>query len=286
MPGSAAPVTAISEASPRMSLDRFEVEGNTLLPERIASTLRNAIVGSVLAPGARLEEQALSKRLGVSRVPLREAFRVLAGEGLVVIQPNRGAVVSERSEGELRELFAVRSMFEFEAARLLARSRPLAVLDALEAMIGDMKRAVRARRYDDYARIAAQFHDLMVAQCGNHLIGQLYDRIRTNLRRYQLMMVDLPGSPAKSIREHETILAAIRTGKAAAAARAAAMHVGELVQRFEQNHKPAASSIAKGIPAASATASPTASGAAGRRARITALPRRAATKKSTPTMKG
>ena len=259
-----------------MSLDRFEVEGNTLLPERIASTLRNAIVGSVLAPGARLEEQGLAKRLGVSRVPLREAFRVLAGEGLVVIQPNRGAVVSERSEGELRELFAVRSMFESAAARLLARSRPPAVLDALEAMISDMKRAVRVRRYDEYARIAAQFHDLMVAECGNRLIGQLYDRIRTNLRRYQLMMADLPGSPAKSIREHEIILAAIRGGKAAAAARAAAMHVGELVQRFEQSRPAATSPVAKGVAAG---------GAGGRRACSTALPRRASSKKSKPTMK-
>lgn len=206
-----------------------------LLPERIASALREAIVGSVLAPGARLGEQALAKRLGVSRVPLREAFRVLAGEGLVLIQPNRGAVVSERSEGELRELFAVRSLFESEAARLLARSRPQPALDALHAMIVDMKRAVRAGRHDEYAHIAARFHDLTVAACGNGLIGQLYDRIRTNLRRYQMMMADLPGSPAKSIREHETILAAIRSGRAAAAARAAGMHVGELVHRFERH---------------------------------------------------
>lgn len=257
-----------------MSLDRFEVEGTTLLPERIASTLRNAIVGSVLAPGARLEEQALAQRLGVSRVPLREAFRVLAGEGLVVIQPNRGAVVSQRSEGELRELFAVRSMFESEAARLLARSRPPPVLDALAAMMLDMKRAVRARRHDDYARSAAQFHDLMVAECGNHLIAQLYDRIRTNLRRYQVMMAGLPGSPAKSIREHDEILAAIRAGKAAAAARAAALHVGELVQRFEQSRQTAATPVAKG--------------ATGGRARATAAhasSKRASTKKSQPTKK-
>ncbi len=227
-----------------MSLDQFAVDGHTLLPERIASALREAIVGSVLAPGARLGEQALAKRLGVSRVPLREAFRVLAGEGLVVIQPNRGAVVSERSESELHDLFAVRGLFESEAARLLARSRPRPVLDALEAMIADIKRAVQARRHDEYARVAAQFHDLMVAECGNLLIAQLYDRIRTNLRRYQLMMADLPGSPANSIREHQTILAAIRSGKAAAAARAAGMHVGELVHRFER-HGMQAACIAK-----------------------------------------
>lgn len=118
-------------------------------------------------------------------------------------------------------LFAVRGMFDAKAARLLARSRPQAVLKALEAMIAEMRRAVRARGHDDYGRIAAQFHDLTVAECGNRLIAQLYDRIRTDLRRYQTMMADLPGSAAQSIREHQTILAAIGSGRAAARARSA-----------------------------------------------------------------
>ena len=217
-----------------MSLDRIDFQGSELLPERIAGALRKAIVESVLAPGARLLEQDLARRLGVSRVPLREAFRMLAGEGLVVIQPHRGAVVSERTDAELRELFAVRAMFESAAAGLLAGIRPQAAVDALEAMIADMKSAVRRRKPDDYSRLAARFHDLMVAECGNSLLARLYDQIRTNLRRYQALMSDLPGSPAQSIREHEKILGAIRAGDATGAARAAGMHVGELVHRFEK----------------------------------------------------
>lgn len=234
-----------------MSLQRFEIEGGTLLPERIASTLRDAIVGSVLAPGARLEEQGLARQLGVSRVPLREAFRVLAGEGLVVIQPNRGAMVSERSDGELRDLFAVRGMFEAEAARLLALARPAPVLDALADLITGMKRAVRAGRRDEYARLAARFHDLTVAECGNQLIAQLYSRIRTNLRRYQVLMADLPDSPAKSIREHEALLAAIRSGRSQTAARAAGKHVDELVRRFEHNRAAEEAAAARTVPRSS-----------------------------------
>lgn len=216
-----------------MSLDRIDFQGSELLPERIAGALRKAIVDSVLAPGARLLEQDLAQSLGVSRVPLREAFRVLAGEGLVVIQPHRGAVVSGRSDVELRELFAVRAMFESSAARLLAELRPQPALDALDAMVADMKSAVRANKLDDYSRLAARFHDLMVAECGNSLLVRLYDQIRTNLRRYQTLMSDLPGSPAKSIREHQKILGAIRSRDAIGAAQAAGMHVGELVRRFE-----------------------------------------------------
>lgn len=221
-----------------MSLDRIDFQGSELLPERIAGALRKAIIDSVLAPGARLQEQDLAKSLGVSRVPLREAFRVLAGEGLVVIQPHRGAVVSERSHGELRELFAVRAMFESTAARLLAQQRPKVTLDGLDAMVANMKAAVRRKQMDEYAALAMHFHDRMVAECGNSLLGRLYRGIRTNLRRYQTVMGDLPGSPARSIREHEKILAAIRAGDPVGAAHAAESHVGELVHRFEKRPAP------------------------------------------------
>lgn len=210
----------------------------TLLPERIAESLRTEILAQRLAPGERLVEQELAARLGVSRVPLREAFRMLAGEGLIAIEPHRGAVVREQSDAELRELFEVRAMFEARAVALLARTRPAAALDALDAMVADMKSAVRKRLHDDYLVLAASFHDTLVAQCGNGLLQQLYAQIRLNLRRYQAVMAKLPESPAQSIREHESILAAIRSGDAAMASQAAEHHVALLVQRFEQSRSP------------------------------------------------
>jgi DNA-binding GntR family transcriptional regulator len=210
----------------------------TLLPERIAESLRAEILSQRLAPGARLVEHELAARLGVSRVPLREAFRVLAGEGLIAIEPHRGAVVREQSDTELRELFEVRAMFEARAVALLARTRPAAALDALDEMVADMKSAVRKRQRGDYLVLASGFHDTLVAQCGNGLLQQLYAQIRLNLRRYQAVMVQLPESPAQSIREHEAILAAIRAGDAAAASRAAEHHLALLVARFEQSRSP------------------------------------------------
>ena len=220
-----------------MSLQGISIQGSELLPERIAGALRQAIIDSVLAPGARLLEQDLAQSLGVSRVPLREAFRMLAGEGLVVIQPRRGAVVSERSDAELRELFEVRSMFECAAARRLAGTRPVVALDKLDAMIAEMKAAVRLKDMEAYSRLAARFHDFMVAASDNGLLLKLYEQIRTNLRRYQALMSNLPGSPAQSINEHEQILRAIRAGDGTAAALAAERHVGELVSRFEESKR-------------------------------------------------
>lgn len=220
-----------------MSLERIRFQGSELLPERIAGALRQAIVAGDLAPGARLLEQDLSRQMGVSRVPLREAFRVLAGEGLVSIQPHRGALVAEHSDQELRELFAVRAMFESQAARLLAArhdAAALASLDALESMVAGMKSAVRAKKTGEYVALAARFHDALVGECGNALLARFYAQIRTQLRRYQKAMVALPELPAKSIREHEAILAAIRAGKGEAAARLAELHIDELVQRYER----------------------------------------------------
>ena len=216
-----------------MSIDRISFQGSELLPERIAGTLRQAIVDGVLAPGARLLEQDLSRRMGVSRVPLREAFRVLAGEGLVSIQPHRGALVAGHSDEELRELFAVRAMFESQAARLLAQRKDGATPEALGRMVEGMKAAVRAGNTGEYVSLAARFHDTLVGECGNALLARFYGQIRTHLRRYQKAMVALPELPAKSIREHEAILAAIRAGKGEAAARLAGQHIDELVQRYE-----------------------------------------------------
>lgn len=221
------------------NLDPIALRTTTLLPQRIAESLRNEILENRLAPGARLAEQELAARLGVSRVPLREAFRMLEGEGLVTIEPHRGALVRERSDTELRELFEVRAMFEARAVALLARSRPAAALEALDSMVAAMKSAMRKRAHQHYLLLAASFHDTLVAQCGNGLLQQLYAQIRLNLRRYQAVMAELPDSPAQSIREHELILAAIRSGDAASAAHAAERHVAALVARFEQSRRPA-----------------------------------------------
>ena len=220
-----------------MSFDQISVQGTELLPERIANALRKAIVEGVLAPGTRLTEQDLSGRLGVSRVPLREAFRLLEGEGFVAIQPNRGAVVSERSDTELKELFAVRTMFEAYAVRVLTRERPTDKLAALDAMVADMKVAVRGKDVGRYARLAASFHETLIACSGNTLLAKLYGQIRLNLRRYQAVMSELPESPAKSIREHARILAAIRASDPDAAALEAESHLGALVRRFEAGRR-------------------------------------------------
>ncbi len=209
----------------------------TLLSDQIAESLRDSIIDGTLAAGTKLAEEEISTRLGVSRVPLREAFRVLAGEGLVTIEPHRGVRVCQCSDAELLELFEVRAMFEAHAAAILATTRPVATLQELDTMISHMKLALKQSATQDYLALAEHFHDTLVAQCGNRLLKKLYDQIRLNIRRYQSVMAQLPDSPKQSIKEHEQIVAAIRAGDSDKASAQASAHITALVNRFEEHRQ-------------------------------------------------
>ncbi|KAG0921385.1 hypothetical protein G6F32_015127 [Rhizopus arrhizus] len=106
--GSADAGRADSDATPTAgappSAPRAAGNGRTL-PGAVASQLRERIIQGEFPPGSRLNERALCDLLGVSRTPMREAFRVLAAEGLVQIEPNRGAQVVALSEANIREAF-------------------------------------------------------------------------------------------------------------------------------------------------------------------------------------
>lgn len=221
------PQTQMRDPFTEVDLQRRE-----LLAERIAGSLRAAIIDGRLQPGTRLTETDLAQRLGVSRVPLREAFRVLEAEGIVSIQPHRGVTISPLSRKEMLELFEVREMIETKAAELLAVHRDPAVMRALQAMGDEMRVAVEAGDLDAYYRLAAAFHDALVAGSGNGILGRLHAQIRLQLRRYQMVMSGVPDSPAQSILEHDALLACIRQGRADDAGQLAREHIRALIRRF------------------------------------------------------
>ena len=182
----------------------------------------------------RLTEVELAQRLGVSRVPLREAFRVLEAEGIVTIQPHKGVVISPLSTNEMLELFKAREMIEGAAAEHLAISRDPAAIFTLARMSTEMRAAIDAEDLNGYYRLAASFHDTLIAASGNRILERFYSQIRFQLRRYQLAMSGVPDSPLQSIGEHEALLACIRDGHVEEAVRLAREHVRALVVRFRE----------------------------------------------------
>jgi DNA-binding GntR family transcriptional regulator len=203
-----------------------------LLPERLAEWLRDAIVAGVFQPGERLVEQALCKRFGVSRVPLREALRIVAGDGLVVLSPHRGATVTPLSEVELEELFSLRIALEGLGAGVAAGVRPCPALPGLRMMVGQMRAAVDAGELEAYHALAGHFHGDLVRAAGNAVLTETYGRLQVRFRRYQAAMARVPDLPAQSIVDHTAILDAVEQGAADEARALAEEHVRGLVRRY------------------------------------------------------
>jgi DNA-binding GntR family transcriptional regulator len=150
------------------------------LPTAICERLRELIIEGELPAGARLNERALCDRLGISRTPLREAFRVLAAEGLVALYPNRGAQVVTLSQEDIRESFEVMGALEALAGELACRHVTPPEIAEIKALTFEMLACHAREDLPAYYRINRMIHDRLNLAARNHLLTQTYRTL--NLR--------------------------------------------------------------------------------------------------------
>jgi DNA-binding GntR family transcriptional regulator len=193
------------------------------LSQRVVEELRRAILTNRRRPGDRLIEDRLSEELGVSRIPIREALRVLATEGLVDMQPRRGASVAEISHEVAQDLVEVRATLEGLNARLAARHHDPAIVEQLKRVLAEGNRAAKSKHVDDLVRLNAEFHDGL-AEAGRNTI--LWDIMRTLRERTSLVFAANTARRAQQDwDEHSKILAAVIDGDEDLAAMLATRHV-------------------------------------------------------------
>jgi DNA-binding GntR family transcriptional regulator len=195
------------------------------LERRVYERLRDGIVVGVHPPGSQLVEARIAEDLGVSKTPVREALIRLQRDGLVQIEPYRGARVLEPSADDIREVLELRSLLECQIARDLAAWRPEAVLEALERCVSESKAALAAGDGQALLDSLTEFSDLMADACGNSRMVKLLGDLRSVLLLIGTTSLRAPGREARSIAEHEDILAAIRRGDGDAAVEATATHI-------------------------------------------------------------
>jgi len=179
------------------------------LHEETADRLRDLIVQGRLVAGHRLNERLLTAQLGVSRTPLREAFKVLATEGLIELLPNRGAIVSQMDPVRLAETLAVMGTLE-------ALAGELACLNATEAQINEI-RALHFEMLAHHARgdLAGYFkfnqaiHLKIVKYSGNAVLYNVYRQMNANVRRARYMANLSKERWDAAVQEHDAILAAL-----------------------------------------------------------------------------
>lgn len=154
----------------------------TTLPASVAHALRDLITEGELAPGTRLNERALGERLGVSRTPLREALRLLAADGLVVLQPNRGAQVVSLSEADVRESFEVMSGLEAQSGELACLRITAGEVAEIKALTFEMLACHARRDLPSYYRINHAIHHLINRAAGNRLLTEVYERLNRRIQ--------------------------------------------------------------------------------------------------------
>jgi DNA-binding GntR family transcriptional regulator len=193
------------------NLDEGPAHGGTV--DYVLDHLRSGVLQGRYAPGQRLIEADLTRDLGVSRGPLREAFRRLSAEGLLEIIPHRGAQVRRLSLREMRELFQIRVGLETLAARLAAEA--MADPDVRSRFVRDIEPIWQdAPRIPgpDYLDENHRFHDAMIAASGNEQLLKLTRQLRLPVLMYQLVGTLRSENIAASLEEHRTIARAILEG--------------------------------------------------------------------------
>jgi len=172
--------------------------------------LRDLIIQGRLAAGARLNERLLTAQLGLSRTPLREAFKVLATEGLVELLPNRGAIVPQMDPVRLQETLAVMGALEALAGELACRSATEAQLNEIRALHYEMLAYHARGDLAGYFKFNQAIHLKIVKYSGNAVLYNAYRQLNGNVRRARYMANLSKERWDAAAREHDEILAALR----------------------------------------------------------------------------
>lgn len=197
------------------------------LSERVEQTLTRMILEGNLAAGERLTEIGLATRLGVSRGPVREAFRSLEASGLVTNERNRGAVVRGVSLQAAVEIQEVRAALDDMAARAAAGGRLTAIqITQLGALVAQMDAVCAMGDVAAFYGLNLQFHEQIIRCVGNAKLIDIYLGLIKELHLFRRTGLMEAGEMQRSNREHRMILERIAAGDPDGASRAMREHTG------------------------------------------------------------
>ncbi|MBR9857361.1 MAG: GntR family transcriptional regulator, partial [Gammaproteobacteria bacterium] len=206
-----------------------------------ADCVRTMIIEGELKEGQRIHEPELCQQLDISRTPLREALKVLHSEGLVTIEPNRGAWVATITPEEIREHFEIISSLERRAAELTAVKVSESDLARLSKLQDKLERHYQARERNEYFETNQHIHRLIIELAGNDTLTQLHHQLMNRVSRGRYLAIGMQHRWEESVEEHRALLDALRDHNAELAGRILAEHVlhtgGTLAKELEDTKK-------------------------------------------------
>ena len=208
----------------------FDLQNHRPLREIVYEELKREILVGEIAPGTRMMEIELADEMGVSRTPVREAIRKLEKEGLVTIEPRKGAYASDVFIKDMVDVLEVREDLEAMAAALAAQKVTEDEKKALLDATLEYQRAVESEKTEDIIRCDEGFHQLIVNCSGNKTLIQLFSQVQELALRFRYLYYDDFSRYVRMPLEHREIEEAILSGNYEEARIAAGEHVKKLKQ--------------------------------------------------------
>jgi DNA-binding GntR family transcriptional regulator len=196
----------------------------------VSEQIRAMILGGRLKPGERLVEESLSAELGVSRVPVREALLALSAQGLVRIEPRRGATVAEITPRIVAELVEVRALLEGLNARLAAQRHDPEIIAQLTDTLERGNAAAKVGTRAELAQLNAEFHERLAEASRNSVLSDVMRGLRE--RTSLAFAINGRARARDDWQEHAGVLAAVIAGDSELAALLANRHVHNAAAAF------------------------------------------------------
>lgn len=183
------------------------------LSEMALRELRNAIIDGRLKLGDQLSEIRLSKMLGISKTPVREALQELRREGLVQIDPQRGTSIFRIEDAEIDQIAEFRGLLETAAARRILAGDRIAACRSMRAIVESMHEALARENIATYRRLDAQFHLVLIEHCGNRYIQDAYGLIAAKIGALRTRAHDDRDVVDKSLAVHTRLCRMLEKGE-------------------------------------------------------------------------
>ncbi len=213
----------------------FIKEKKMTLRDKATEQLRSVILSGKLAPGTRLIEQDLSREMGISRLPIREAIFHLEQEGLVTIEPYKGAFVSHISSQEIDELYSIRILLEVHALTLFMKKNCVKSLEVLEDILVQMSET-QADNTVSIAFYDFEFHKALCKLCEHDTLYKLWSTLVCRIQTY--MNIEMQNKSTPTIREnHVKLLEIIKSGDINAASIELTSHLHRGCNSLQNAHK-------------------------------------------------
>ena len=184
------------------------------LTEHIVEDLEEKIITGTLKPGERIIEEDLCKTYGVSRSPVREAFRILESQGFIVSESRKGVSVMKISHEDIDNIYRIFAVLESLSAYQAVKKQNPQVLRRLKKLHARMIELAAQNKTRAYFKANLQFHETMINASENHRLIKILQTFTKLIQRYRLRLLSIPGRLPESLDSHEEIIRAFESGDA------------------------------------------------------------------------